>query len=720
MCDTRHKHCQPTVWQQHPRCTRQGHWQLAIGDCGVVASNGLSYSIPPFDATPTTSVLIISPSSTTAAAVTAAVTATVDDTTTINSLQAMWALQAACAVAHSTLLYGSANAVATTMLSVPDVVWCEFHHRDGLDVSMPLFSMVTFIHSHRSDAFRPHTESTSSPSDALPSLLILMPCSTTSPSFTTTGTLCWCAPAGGLAKSAWAERGRLDMTRRASRQRKSSTSTRTQSWRWRPSLGSSSWLRVPSPSLSSITTCCPTRTCWTGRRPLSRQLSSPSTNHHCSGGMNRRALPCDDHPATLVRLRKQQQQLTPQSKRAMSNVTAARLSLSFSPSLAAITTTTTAAAAANTPSTADAVAAEDAPPPPLAAEHIPQPTKQAATNPSPNADGSWLFAAGNRWRQHKLRFRLEAAAAEVMHTHKQDEGNVEDTCHACQLHSPHTCSNSPDSAAAAVLMQCSHMREQGGRLRDDRWRMMGGCTHDGLGGAAVDTHIHGHGGGGSHPTTATHSAITIITTITIDRTAAITRRLTPAPIWREADLAHVTRSHDEEAHEAVEPTTMKMTSDEAAADGWLHLDERALCLWAISSSSSSSSSLVTNSGCDRECGGCDVRRCAVASHDDDAGGGETVAVLFPSPHDTTRAIHAHTNVRKKKAQAFPMRCVELLRRDRDSGQHRHTRRQAGSLLLVPLRVCAVHGVWTRPVPTTLPPFISPFCSISDDDGDRGM
>ncbi|EGD77631.1 hypothetical protein PTSG_08725 [Salpingoeca rosetta] len=35
----------------------------------------------------------------------------------------------------------------------------EFHHRDGLGVSMPLFSMVTCIHSHRSsDAFRPHKQ----------------------------------------------------------------------------------------------------------------------------------------------------------------------------------------------------------------------------------------------------------------------------------------------------------------------------------------------------------------------------------------------------------------------------------------------------------------------------------------------------------------------------------------------------------------------------------
>ncbi|EGD79268.1 hypothetical protein PTSG_09686 [Salpingoeca rosetta] len=35
----------------------------------------------------------------------------------------------------------------------------EFHHCDSLDVSMPRFSMVTFIHSHRSsDAFHPHKQ----------------------------------------------------------------------------------------------------------------------------------------------------------------------------------------------------------------------------------------------------------------------------------------------------------------------------------------------------------------------------------------------------------------------------------------------------------------------------------------------------------------------------------------------------------------------------------
>ncbi|EGD78046.1 hypothetical protein PTSG_09684 [Salpingoeca rosetta] len=61
-----------------------------------------------------------------------------------------------------------------------------------------------------------------------------------------------------------------------------------------------------------------------GLEPADVTPTPSCTNHHCSGGMNRRALP-----------------------------SAAHIPLSFSPSLTAITTTTTAAAA-NTPSTADA------------------------------------------------------------------------------------------------------------------------------------------------------------------------------------------------------------------------------------------------------------------------------------------------------------------------------------------------------------------------------
>ncbi|EGD81319.1 hypothetical protein PTSG_13175, partial [Salpingoeca rosetta] len=647
---------------------------IAIRVGGVVASNSLIYGIPPFDATPTTSVLIISPSTTATAmtAVTATVTAAVDDTTTINSLQA------ADTTTLDELLHGGCKWISgvavdkdlflrrhSMQLAIHPHRRCsrnEFHHRDGLDVSMPLFSMVTFIHTGAVTRFaHTHTGNTSSSTDALSSLLILMPCATTSPSCTTTGTLCWCARAGGLANSAWAVRGK----------RKSSTSTHTQSWRWRPSLGSSSWLRVPSPSLSSITTRCPTRACWTGRRSASafpehrllelprilrsipvevvemmqrrvvfvfeeffKSLStqvhtgegsarinlfsgdnasqmyvcvcvchpSPSTSHHCCGGMNRRALPCDDHPATLVRLRKQQHQLTPQhkaSKQAMSNVIAARLSLSFSPSLAAITTTTTAAT--NTPSTADAAAA--APPPPLAAEHISQPTNQP-TKPSPAAaaGGSWLFAAGNRWRQHKLHFPQAAAAAGEGEKKREKERRWD-----CRGYLPRV----PAALAShtlPLLCSCSvpMCLSEGERLCEDRWRMMMGGAHmmeweEQLWARTSMVMV-----GTSNHSDAVIFAVTATTTIAIDRTAAITLRSTPAPIWREADIAHVTRSDEEmsivgEAHEAVEPTTMTMTSAEAAAteaaDVWLQLDERALCILSISSSSSPS--LVTNSsGCD--------------------------------------------------------------------------------------------------------------------------
>ncbi|EGD77424.1 hypothetical protein PTSG_12748 [Salpingoeca rosetta] len=87
----------------------------------------------------------------------------------------------------------------------------EFHHRNGLGVSMPLCSLDG-IHSHRSnDAFRPHKQEIPRHLQvwAPPSLLALMSCSTTSPSCTTAGTLCWCARASGLARSAWAVRGKI-------------------------------------------------------------------------------------------------------------------------------------------------------------------------------------------------------------------------------------------------------------------------------------------------------------------------------------------------------------------------------------------------------------------------------------------------------------------------------------------------------------------------------
>ncbi|EGD79421.1 hypothetical protein PTSG_09990 [Salpingoeca rosetta] len=259
----------------------------------------------------------------------------------------------------------------------------EFHHRDGLDLSMSLFSIVTFIHSHRSsDAFHPRKQE-------YPRHLqghchvcsFLMPCATTSPSFTTTGTLCWCARAGGLAKSDWAVRGKVGYDP-SCKQAEEEFNTHTYT---ELALETKFGLIVEGFGYHSFS---PTRTCWTGRRsafafPEHRLLELPRilrsipdevvemmrrrvvfmfeeffkslstqvrtallesarinlfsgdnawqralepaavtpscTNHHCSGGMNRRALPCDDHPATLVRLRKQQHQQHTTDKQAMSN-----------------------------------------------------------------------------------------------------------------------------------------------------------------------------------------------------------------------------------------------------------------------------------------------------------------------------------------------------------------------------------------------------------------
>ncbi|EGD81089.1 hypothetical protein PTSG_13133 [Salpingoeca rosetta] len=181
-------------------------------------------------------------------------------------------------------------------------------------------------------------------------------------------------------------------------------------------------------------------------------VTPPSTNHRCSGGMNRRALPCDDHP---------QQQPThpppPMQQQQQRMHHHHHLQLNTFPN---------------------------------------QPINQP-TNPSPAAaGGSWLFAAGNRWRQHKLHFRLEAEAAEVR---ARRRGERERTC---------------------VL--------DGWMDEEQLW------THTSM--VMVGTSNHSD---------AVISAATVIT-IAIDRTAAITLRPTPAPVWREADIAHVSRS-DEEA-----------------------------------------------------------------------------------------------------------------------------------------------------------------------------
>ncbi|EGD80258.1 hypothetical protein PTSG_10933 [Salpingoeca rosetta] len=134
------------------------------------------------------------------------------------------------------------------------------------------------------------------------------------------------------------------------------------------------------------------------------------------------------------------------------------------------------------------------------------------TKPSPNAaaGGSWLFAAGNRWRQHKLHFRLEAAA----------EGAV--MVLGC--------------AAAAVLMQYSYMHWE-----EQLW------THTSMAMAGTSNHSD-----------AVISSVITVIIIAIDCTAAITLRLTPAPIWRDADIAHVSRSHEEPSsrpHETRQPRT---------------------------------------------------------------------------------------------------------------------------------------------------------------------
>ncbi|EGD81845.1 hypothetical protein PTSG_02560 [Salpingoeca rosetta] len=315
---------QPTVWQQHPRCTRQGHWQLLLGIGGVVTSTGLIYGIPPFDATPTTSVLIINPS-TTATAMTAAVTAAVDYTTARrlshvgtadggvlahNTLPCGCDLIAARAHQAPPCLVGcdtadasgsaawlrtmafschgiscnspsilivdpAASAVDTAMLSVP---------RSGTVVSAGWQRLAVMSSSlirgpdtaTRSVRTNRNILVTFRSVHASRSLLALMPCGTISPSCTTAGTLCWCARAGGLAKSAWAVRGKVGYDpscKQAEEEFNKYTYTElaletkfgliVEGFGYHPFR---SWLRVPSPSLSSITTCCPTRTCWTGRR----------------------------------------------------------------------------------------------------------------------------------------------------------------------------------------------------------------------------------------------------------------------------------------------------------------------------------------------------------------------------------------------------------------------------------------------------------------------
>ncbi|EGD79105.1 hypothetical protein PTSG_09832 [Salpingoeca rosetta] len=126
----------------------------------------------------------------------------------------------------------------------------------------------------------------------------------------------------------------------------------------------------------------------------------------------------------------------------------------------------------------------------------------------------------------------------------------------------------PDAAAAAatppirlpLLCSCSiPICVSKRRLREDRLRMMGDA-HMMDWEEQLWTHTSMVMAGTSyHSDAAMRSSAVIITIIIIARTAAI---------WREADIAHVSRSHEEvsicvvgEAHEALEPTTMTMTSD---------------------------------------------------------------------------------------------------------------------------------------------------------------
>ncbi|EGD82371.1 hypothetical protein PTSG_11956, partial [Salpingoeca rosetta] len=203
------------------------------------------------------------------------------------------------------------------------------------------------------------------------------------------------------------------------------------------------------------------------------------------------------------------------------------------------------------------------------------------------------------------------------------------------------------------------------------------------------------------------STVTAITAIiiAIDRTAAITLRPTPAPIWREADIAHVSRSHEEvsnvveEAYEAVEPTTMTMTSDEGSCiplpsnqptkqpserakdtawQGAQHqqqlmcgciVDERAICLSSISTS------LVVVTGPQQQrlrpwimygvmCVDVLLPRMTTMM--------TVVSARWPFSSQAlmTRAgRYTHTQMCEKRRHQ-PSPCdVALLRRARDSGQH---------------------------------------------------
>ncbi|EGD75349.1 hypothetical protein PTSG_06425 [Salpingoeca rosetta] len=251
----------------------------------------------------------------------------------------------------------AASAADTTML--------EFHHCDGLDVSIPLFSMVTFIHSHRS-------------SDAAPSVLALDAMRNHLPKLHNGRDIVLVCACRWFAEERMGREGKVGYDpscKQAEEEFNKYTYTalalETKFGLIIMAAGAIpvivvdhyvlpyqdllDWetfsIRIPEHRLlelprilrsipdevvemmqrrvvfvfeeffKSLSTQVHTAlesarinlfsgdNAW--QRALNQQLSPPpppSTNHHCSGGMNRRALPCNDHPATLPSQQQQQQQ----------------------------------------------------------------------------------------------------------------------------------------------------------------------------------------------------------------------------------------------------------------------------------------------------------------------------------------------------------------------------------------------------------------------------
>ncbi|EGD75348.1 hypothetical protein PTSG_06424 [Salpingoeca rosetta] len=332
-------------------------------------------------------------------------------------------------------------------------------------------------------------------------------------------------------------------------------------------------------------------------------------------------------------------------------------------------------------------------------------------------------------------------------------------------------SNSPDSAAAAVLMQCSHMREQGGRLREDRWRMMGAAhmmdweeqlwTHTSM--VMVGTSNHSDAAMRS-------SAATVITLSpsTAQPPSHSGRHQLQSGVMQTLHMSLALTKSVEEAHEAVEPTTMTMTSaggprirlhptDQASSRASEQRTRRGKGPFVFTVSTINTSS--SNSRClaalwmnwpsvSRPSPPSPRRRrhwsptAAAAAMD----GVMCVDMLLPcvttlllvvrrwpfsSQALMTRAgRYTHTQMcEKRRHQPFPCD-MELLRHDRDSCQHRRARCCCWWCCCDDGRACAcalctVFGATrmkTRNDTTRAhhsSPFISSFCSISDDDGGRG-